>query len=107
MPALVRLFIRSIAIGFALAILFLGLVMVFDTAGLRQQILTSGTGYMTAAVLLGLTTVLFSVVQFARALLCRNDDDDNDGNGRGDRFPPSLHHELVPIPVRRDEQRRR
>ena len=36
MPKLIALYIRSVAIGFGLSAVFLGLMLWFDVAGLRQ-----------------------------------------------------------------------
>lgn len=69
MPKLIALYIRSIAIGFALAAAFLGILLWQDVAGLRGLIFGSSMGLVAAAMLLVFNGVVFSGVQFAIAVM--------------------------------------
>lgn len=65
MPQLVRLYIRSVALGFALAVLFTGLLIGLDVAHLRHLVLSSPLGWLAALMLVIFNGILFSGVQFA------------------------------------------
>lgn len=64
MPQLVRLYIVSIAIGFALALAFTTLLLVLDVAGLRHLISATRGGWIAVLMLIVFHTILFSGTQF-------------------------------------------
>jgi hypothetical protein len=65
MPQLIRLYLYSIAAGFALALVFTALLLVLDVASLRH--LAGGTqgGWIAVLMLVVFHAILFSGVQFA------------------------------------------
>lgn len=65
MPKLIRLYIDSILVGFALAIGFMALLVVLNVAHLRHLILGVPDGYMAALMVVIFFGGLFSSVQFA------------------------------------------
>lgn len=65
MPRLVRLYIISIAIGFALALAFTALLLALDVASLRHLTGATRGGWIAVLMLVMFHTVLFSGVQFA------------------------------------------
>lgn len=69
MPRLVRLYLVSILIGLALSVLFVGLLLVLDVAGLRHLILDSMSGWLAGLMLVIFNTIVFSGVQFGIAVM--------------------------------------
>lgn len=81
MPQLIRLYIQSIAIGFALAAVF-GAVLVWqDVAGLGHLILGSDMGPVAALMILVFFGILFSGVQFAIRIMMMAGGDDGPRGG--------------------------
>ncbi|MBE2277111.1 MAG: hypothetical protein IAE87_12565 [Rhodobacteraceae bacterium] len=81
MPRLIRLYILSIAIGFALSALFVGIVIWQDVAGLGRLILASGVGWIAALMMLMFFGILFSGVQFAIRIMMMAGGDDGPRGG--------------------------
>lgn len=69
MPKLIALYIRSVAIGFALSAAFLALLIWLNVAGLRGLILGSDAGLIAAAMLFVFNGIIFAGVQFAIAVM--------------------------------------
>lgn len=88
MPKLVRLYIASVAIGFAVAALFVALLLMLDVVGLRGLILGSDSGVLAVAMLVFFHGIVFAGVQFGIAVMRLAEPVD-----RGPRGP------LRPIPV--------
>lgn len=93
MPKLVRLYIQSIAVGFVLSVLFLGVLVGMDVAGLRGLILGSSSGLVAAAMLVVFNGIIFSGAQFAYVIFRMAEDDDAPRGGR------RVRQELVPVRV--------
>lgn len=64
MPRVMRIYIASAFTGFALAAVFLGLVMLVNVGNLRHLILTSDVGWIAALAFWVLNGIVFSGVQF-------------------------------------------
>lgn len=94
MPKLIRLYIQSVLIGFALSAMFLVLLIWADVAGLQHLVLQTASGGIAAVVLFVMNGIIFSAVQFAIAIM-RLAEDDNDPRG-GLRAPFVLR----PAPVK-------
>ncbi len=92
MPALIRLYIRQVFIGFALSAVFVGLLFWFNVAGLWHLVSTSDVGILAAVILFMLNGIVFASVQFAIVVMGMADTDDDD---RGHKTPD----DLMPIPV--------
>jgi TRAP-type C4-dicarboxylate transport system permease small subunit len=69
MPKLIRLYIVNVAIGFALAAVFVALLVWQDVAGLRHLILGSDMGWVAALMMVMFHGVVFAGVQFAIAVM--------------------------------------
>jgi hypothetical protein len=91
MPKLIHLYISSIAVGFALAVVFVVSLVALDVAGLRHLILGSDMGWVAAAMMVMFNGVVFSAVQFAIRIMGMAERDDTPRGGK-------LMH-LTPIPV--------
>lgn len=89
MPKLIRLYIVSVAIGFALSAVFAALLVAFDVAHLQRLILGSETGWLAAALIVFFNGIVFAGAQFAIAVMRLAEPED-----RGPRGP------LRPVPVR-------
>jgi hypothetical protein len=95
MPELVRLYIRSIALGFAISAVFtVGLVW-WDVAGIGHLILGSDIGLVAAAMLVVFNGILFSSVQFAFKIMAMAEDDAGPTRGHMARVPVA-----VPLPAK-------
>ena len=82
MPRLVRLYIRQVLIGFALAAVFTGLLVWQDVAGLRHLILDTADGPLAAFLLVVFNGIVFSGVQFGIAIMRLAEPADSGGGGR-------------------------
>jgi len=102
-PDLIKLYIKSCAIGFILAAVFVGLVMWFDVAGLGRLILGSDIGLMAVIVFWILNGIVFAGVQFAIAIMGMADDDDDDPRGG----MMMLQRLGEPIPIRVSDRKDR
>ncbi len=94
MPKLIKLYIVNVAIGFALSVVFLGLLLWQDVAGLRHLILDSDMGFVAAFMMIVMNGVVFAGVQFAIAVMRLADPQDTGPKG-GSRAPDTAG--LVPI----------
>ncbi len=69
MPALIRLYLRSIVAGILLSAAFVGALLALDVAHLRHLILEASGGMIALFLLLAFHTILFSGVQFGYAVM--------------------------------------
>lgn len=88
MPKLVRLYIQSIAVGFALSVLFLGALIWLDIGGLGGLILGSSTGFVAGAMLIVFNGIIFAGAQFAYVIMRMADPDEGPRGGRPVRLEP-------------------
>ena len=101
MPELVRLYIRSVALGFLISAAFTAGLVWWDVAGVGHLILGSDLGLVAAAMLVVFNGIVFSAVQFAFRIMGMAERDDGPQGGRGARAPV-----LVPVPVAVRNRRR-
>ncbi|MDZ4089348.1 MAG: hypothetical protein U1E69_21385 [Tabrizicola sp.] len=94
MPKLVRLYIESVALGFAVAAAFTGGLMWLDVAGIGHLVLGSDIGWVAAAMLVVFNGIVFAAVQFAFRIMSMADSDEGPKGGHGAREPV-----LVPVTV--------
>ncbi|MDK8873166.1 hypothetical protein [Paracoccus sp. SSJ] len=100
MPQLVRLYIVSIAIGFALALLFTALLLALDVATLRHLVTATRGGWIAVLMLVVFHTILFSGVQFGiRVMLMARKDGPRGGLRQRIRRRPAPA--LAPAATRR------
>ena len=98
MPKLIALYIRSVAIGFALAAVFLAGLLWLDIGGLRGLIFGSSMGLVAAAMLWVFNGVVFAGVQFAIAVMKLADAPE--GPRGGTRAPVTRQGELLAVKLR-------
>jgi hypothetical protein len=96
MPALVRLYIRNVIIGFGLSAVFVAALLWLDIAGLWHLISTSPQGWIAVLMLFVFNGIVFAGVQFAIAVM-RMGSDDRPGGGLKLSVP--AHAEPVPAAV--------
>lgn len=105
MPKLIRLYIVNVAIGFAIAAAFVGMLLWFDIANLWHLVSHSDKGWLAVLILWISNGIIFAGVQFGIAVMRLKDDDDDDFPGGGLR-QHVMRHEPATIPVRVDEGKR-
>ncbi|MDQ1898856.1 hypothetical protein RAH32_00145 [Paracoccus sp. WLY502] len=69
MPTMVRVYIRSVLIGAALACCFVAALLALDVAHLRHLILKSEAGWLALFMLVFFNAIVFAGVQFAIAVM--------------------------------------
>lgn len=99
MPALVRLYIRNVLIGFLLSGIFVGLLLWLNVANLWHLISTSPQGWIAVVMLVVFNGIVFAGVQFAIVIMRMGSDDDDD-RGRRAPVPPGAPA-LAPASARR------
>lgn len=73
MPELVRLYIKQVAIGFGIAVIFVGLLLALDVAGLRGLVWRSADGWLALFLLVFFNGLVFAGVQFAITIMAMAD----------------------------------
>ena len=101
MPELVKLYIRSAIIGFALSAGFAGLMLWFDVVGLRGLVLGTSGGFLALTVMWVLNGIVFGSVQFGIAIMGMARDEYDDDK-RGGTPVGRMVEDRVAIPVRVD-----
>jgi TRAP-type C4-dicarboxylate transport system permease small subunit len=105
MPDLVRLYIRSVALGFAISAAFTAGLVWWDVAGLGHLILGSDIGWIAAAMMVVFNGIVFAAVEFAIRIMAMAEDDGGPKGGHGAR-EPVLVPVRVAVPVRARNHRR-
>jgi hypothetical protein len=83
MPELVRLYIRNVAFGLVLSLVFVGALLWFDIAHIGHLVLTSPIGWIAGAMLVLFNAVVFAGVQFGIAVMrMAEPEDDRPGGPR-------------------------
>lgn len=105
MPKLVKLYIRNVLIGFAVAGAFVGMLLWFNVMNLWHLVTSSEAGLVAVIVLWFAHGIVFAGVQFALAVMALAEDEDG-GPRRGspvvDLFRPvRVRAEAKADPVRR------
>ncbi|MBO9472556.1 hypothetical protein J7413_03310 [Shimia sp. R10_1] len=100
MPKLISLYIRQVAIGFALSAVFVGMLMYFNVANLWHLVSSSSEGILAVVVMWVLNGIVFAGVQFGIAIM-RLKDDDHLGGGKRQMMPVML---AEPVPVKVDRR---
>jgi len=89
MPALIRLYIVNVAIGFGLAAAFVAGLLALDVAGLRHLVFGSPAGWLAGAMMVLFNGVVFAGVQFGIAVMRMAEPGDGpQGGGRAPRLRP-------------------
>lgn len=103
MPKLVALYIRSVAIGFALSAAFLAILLWLDVAGLRGLILGSSSGWIAAVMMFMSNGIIFSGVQFGIAVMALAEPPEGP---KGGTKAPAVFRKPAPVKVESRSQRR-
>ncbi|SIS79680.1 hypothetical protein [Phaeovulum vinaykumarii] len=69
LPRLVRLYIRNVAVGGILSLVFVGLLLGADVGGLRHLVLHAQGGWIALMMLLVFNAIVFAGVQFAITIM--------------------------------------
>lgn len=94
MPKLVRLYITNVAIGFAIAIAFVAMLIWLDVGHLRHLVLETEMGWLAAIMMVMFNGIVFAGVQFAIAVMRMAEKDDGP---RGGRRAPVVRMEPVRV----------
>ena len=100
MPELVRMYIRNVAIGFAIAAVFVAGLLWLNVGNLQHLIFNTSGGYLALFMLVFFNGLVFAGVQFAIAVMGMAERDEPAG-GRPVRLPmgDAFSPEPVRIPV--------
>lgn len=101
MPELVRLYIRSVLIGFLIAAAFTGGLIWWDVAGIGHLILGSDVGVIAALMMVFFNGIVFAAVQFAFRIMAMAEDADGPSGGH------RTHDQLIAVPVTAPAKSRR
>jgi TRAP-type C4-dicarboxylate transport system permease small subunit len=101
MPELIRLYIRSVLVGFGISAVFTAALVWWDVAGIGHLILGSDIGWIAAAMMVFFNGIVFAAVQFAVKIMAMADDGDGPKGGHG-----ALEPVLVPVPVQVTRRKR-
>ena len=101
MPKLIRLYIVNVLIGFAIAGVFVAMLLWFNIANLWHLVTHSDKGWLAVLVLWLANGIVFAGVQFAIAVMRMKDDDDDDDHHGGLR-ERVMKREHATIPVHAD-----
>lgn len=96
MPKLVRLYIQSVAIGFAISAAFTAGLLGLNVGGIGHLVTGSDIGWVAALMLVVFNGIVFSAVQFAFRIMGMAEDDEPRG-GHSAREPVLIP---VKVPVR-------
>lgn len=91
MPELVRLYIRNIALGFLLAVVFTALLIGLNVANLRHLTMNTSGGFLAIALLVIFNSLVFAGVQFAIAVMRMAQSDGGPRGGRPARAMQKPH----------------
>ena len=103
MPKLVRLYIQSVALGFAISAAFTAGLLWLDVAGIGHLVLASDIGWVAALMLVVFNGIVFSAVQFAFRIMAMAETEDGPKGGHGAREPVLIP---VSVPVKARNRRR-
>ncbi len=95
MPELIRLYIKSVAIGFAIAFAFTGLLVWLNVAGIGKLIMGSDMGWVAFLMVAMFHGIVFAGVQFAYVIMRMAEPEDK--GPRGGNRAPDVARELAPV----------
>lgn len=103
MPTMVRVYIRSVLIGAALACCFVAALLALDVAHLRHLILNSSVGWLAVVMLIVFNTIVFAGVQFAITVMGQAESPPTSGR----RSWIGRHRPMAPVAVPAATSRRK
>jgi len=102
MPKLIKLYIRHVAIGFAIAAAFVAMLLWLNVMNLWHLVSTSDVGILALVVLWFAHGIVFAGVQFGWAVMGLAEPSNGGSGGKRQR----LVLQPVPVPCRADDTRR-
>ncbi|MGE3533082.1 MAG: hypothetical protein AB7I12_15035 [Steroidobacteraceae bacterium] len=105
MPALIKLLLRHALTGFALAVVFVQVLIANDVTGLGTLVAKSEIGDLAVFVLTAFMGLTFASVQMGIAVMLASREDDEDGD-RGSFVAALGDWFLKPVRVIKNERRR-
>ena len=96
MPELIRLYIRSVALGFVIAAIFVGGLIWLNIANLQHLVFNTSGGYLALFLLFFFNGLVFAGVQFGIAVMSLAEPQETDG-GQAPRIP--MADAFAPLPV--------
>ncbi|MGF1453965.1 MAG: hypothetical protein ACFB6R_01170 [Alphaproteobacteria bacterium] len=91
----IRFLVGHALLGFAIAVVFIGMLLISDAANLRTLTFKSDIGLLALGILTLLMGQTFASVQMGVALWLAAREDKVDGPGGGTRLPAGLDHWLM------------
>lgn len=102
MPDHIKFILRHAAYGVVIALVFVGMLMAFDVAGLRHLVTHTAEGPIALVMLIVFCSITFGSAQIGYRIMTLDKDDDDRG-GRRDAVPTL---DAIPVPVRAETPRR-
>ncbi|MBC7138517.1 MAG: hypothetical protein H5U17_07150 [Defluviimonas sp.] len=100
MPELVRLYLRNIALGMLLSLVFVGALLWLNVANLWHLVTATREGPIAVVMLVMFNAVIFSGVQFGIAVMRMAAPTDRGDGGRKARAPVApLRAQPIPAPI--------
>lgn len=99
MPELIRLYIKHVLIGFAIAGAFVAMLLYFDIANLWHLVSHSDKGWLAVLVLWLANGVVFAGVQFGIAVMNMKDDDDDEPRGGKRQRVQRGNGQMIPVRI--------
>jgi len=93
MPALVKLYIRNVLLGFAIAAAFVAMLLWFNVMNLWSLVSSSESGVLAVFILWFMNGIVFAGVQFAWAVMSMAEKQD------GPRGGTPVAHQFEPVRV--------
>lgn len=105
MPELVRMYIRNVAIGFAIAAVFVAGLVWLNVGNLQHLIFNTSGGYLALFMLVFFNGLVFAGVQFAIAVMGMAESEDDGGTRLGARLPMADAWTAEPVRIETDSKR--
>ncbi len=99
MPKLVRLYMQSVLIGFALSSTFTAVLIWQDVMGVGHLILASSVGWIAALMLFVFNGIIFAGVQFGLRVMLMAEDDEGPKGGLRQNAPALVRPINVAFPA--------
>lgn len=97
MPALVRLYIRNVALGLLLSVIFVAALLWLNIGNLWHLVTATREGPVAVAMLVIFNAIVFSGVQFGIAVMRMAEPEDRGpGGGKARRPAPSMTDRPLP-----------
>ena len=99
MPRLIAVYIRQVLVGFALAIVFVGMLLGFNVANLGHLVRGSDVGGIALIMLVVFNGIVFAGVQFGITIMRMGEDTVSGGGRRAPRPVAQPTSRLAEVPA--------